>query len=138
VRSRLVNGALVAAQKDATGFRSLQDQAFFLALDSVIAQELRGLKSQGFRYFFHITLRELGGGNAAAIRALRTISLLFDFLRDGAEPALNEAVTLQVMPELLVFSALLLAQAADLDEIGEHTFRIAAAVEARIAAGAET
>jgi hypothetical protein len=43
-----------------------------------------------------------------------------DFVRGGAELALHEVVGLDPAPELLILAALLFAQAADLDQIGDH------------------
>ena len=108
----VVDGAFVAGQKDAAGLLvAAQDQPFFFALRDVIRHEARGLDVEISGEPLDVAFGHFGGGDAAAVGALRAIDLLFDAFGDAAQNAIRMiAIRLHVLAEALVLGALLFAE----------------------------
>src|SRR6185503_1409146 len=120
LRAEVVDGAIVAVQEHAAGRSSLQDQ---LAVGSglrVLFPELLAGDPQILGKAHDIFFEDLGLGHAAALGALAAVDGCVDFVGLGAELALHEVVGLDPAPELLIFTALLFAQARDLYQVGYH------------------
>jgi len=106
-------------------FRAFEDQAFFRALLGVIPDELRYRDAKKFRQLLDIPFGEANGGDATAVGTPCAIDLLFHVLRDAPEPALHQAMPLQMFAESLVLLAILLPEPANLNQIRQHVSRVA-------------
>ena len=72
------------------------------------------------RQLLHVALLQRHRRDAAAIRARRAVDRLFDILGDATQPPLDVIVRLEMAPQREVLVALLVAQAAYLDQVGDH------------------
>jgi hypothetical protein len=120
--TEFIDGAVVAVQKHASGFLGpLEDQLAIRSGLGVLFQELLARNSQVFRQADHVFFEDFGFRHPAALGALPAIDGGVNFFRGGAELALHEIMGFDPAPELLIFAALFLAQAADLDQICYHS-----------------
>ena len=63
------------------------------------------------------------GGYPAAVGTCRAIDLFFDFFGDAPQDTVGMIMRFHEAPETQVFVAFLLAQEADLDEVGKHSLQ---------------
>gem|GEM_PF-3957268 len=122
----LVDGALVAVEEDAAGLAALEDHFAAGAFHGVLPDKLGGLDAEESGEMFDVAFGEFDFGDAAAFGALAAVDLIVDFFRGAAELALDPLAGFEVLAKAQIFLAVFFAEAADLHEIGDHTFIIAA------------
>jgi hypothetical protein len=69
---------------------------------------------------FDVALVDSNLGDAAAIRALRAVDLGFNLLAEAPQAPVRMAMAFQISTKARVLASLLVFEAANLDEIGNH------------------
>jgi hypothetical protein len=119
-RPLFVNGAIVPAQENAAMLFPPQNSAARFIESRVLIGELPRCEAHKSSEFLDIPLLEFDLGYFATVGALPAIGLIFDLLSDFLQAPLDIVMGLQMNPQPAVLNPLVLAQTANLDEIGNH------------------
>ena len=124
-RPLFVHSTLCAVQEDASLPSLFQDAVAFCVFGGVFRDELFPADPQKLCKFLDIAFGGFDRRNAAAVRALLAINLLLNARGDFLQTPFDIIMRFEMSTKAEILVPLCLSQTADLDEIGNHTTKVA-------------
>lgn len=100
---------------------SFEDESFVCGFLAIVCEKAGDGDAEKPSQTGYVAFEQPRGGNLAAVGTDSAINGILDGFGGAAEANLDVAMPLQVLAESLVFSAFLLAEPANLHQVGDHS-----------------